>query len=218
MMNNKLKIDVFFDFICPWCLIGKRHLQNALDKFKQTHPHIEPVINWRGVQLIPDVPIGGVPFNAFYLRRLGSQTAIRIRQAQVRGAANAVKLDINFESIMRMPNTAKAHNMYLNVSRISPSKFSERFLEGIFSAYFHHGEDIGETEVLKKIASYCGIQESVIEAVSNETFYPFISADTGGKGVPYFVFNGRLALAGAQHAEVLYSAMIESLEAQANYV
>lgn len=211
-MKQTLEIDVYFDFICPWCLIGKRQLQTALHKFCQIYPEIDVQIRWRGIQLLPAMPVDGIPFKAFYLQRLGSTTAVRMRQEQVRQAAKAVGVEIDFERIPRMPNTAKAHSLMNNALKLVDEQKYDLLLEGIFSAYFYHGENISDTATLLKIASYCGYDAADIQAILDTPNQSFVSANTGGKGVPYFVFDGALALAGAQPANVLYQAMLEALE------
>ena len=86
-MKRSLSIDVYFDFICPWCLIGRRQLQAALAQFKAAQPEVEVNLAWQGVQLLPELPFDGQPFAEFYRRRLGSDQAVRQRQAQVRAAS-----------------------------------------------------------------------------------------------------------------------------------
>ena len=216
-MRN-LTIDVFFEFICPWCLIGKRQLQKAIHVLQQNYPDVEVILNWRGVQLLPHIPVEGIPFKAFYLQRLGTSTAVKMRQAQVRHAAQAAGVEIDFERIQRMPNTAKAHYFFKNAAKRISREQQDRLLEGIFSAYFHHSENIGEGAVLEKIASYCGIADSSILPILDEPNISFVSANTGGKGVPYFVFDGSSAMAGAQPAAVLYQAMLDALETQGQCV
>ncbi len=213
-MKSKIDIDVYFDFICPWCLIGKRQLQFAIDKLKRTHPKVDVNIKWYGVQLLPAMPIDGIPFKAFYLQRLGSSMAVRLRQEQVRQAAKVVGVEIDFERIPRMPNTAKAHSLLSNALKLADAKRHDLLLEGIFSAYFHHSENISDASTLEKIATYCGYEAGAIKAILDSPNVPFVSASTGGKGVPYFVFDGTFALAGAQPATMLYQAMLESLEAK----
>ena len=216
-MIRQLRIDVFFDFICPWCLIGKRQLQAAITQLRDSDPDVEVLLHWRGVQLLPHLPLDGVPFKAFYLERLGSESAVLMRQAQVRKAAHAVGLDIDFDRILRMPNTAKAHRLFENALKIGTHEQCEMLLECLFSAYFHHSENIGETSVLINILNTCGFSEAIQKGYLNPEEshqHPFISANTGGNGVPYFVFDDRFALAGAHPAETLYRAMLESLSSQ----
>ncbi|WP_086164427.1 DsbA family oxidoreductase [Acinetobacter sp. ANC 4654] len=210
-MTREINIEVFFDFICPWCMIGKRQLQVAIQKLRHSHPDVIVKLQWKGVQLLPHIPVDGIPFHAFYLQRLGSMTAVRMRQAQVRQAAKAVSIHLDFDRIPRMPNTAKAHSFYANARKISDAAQSDRLLEGLYSAYFHHSENISDTEVLRKIATYCGLSEEVIDEIIEKPHTPFFNTDTGGKGVPYFVFDRSFAMVGAQPADELYQAMLDAL-------
>lgn len=215
-MIRQLRIDVFFDFICPWCLIGKRQLQAAIDQLQDNDPDVEVILHWHGVQLLPHLPAHGVPFKEFYLERLGGESAVSMRQAQVRKAAHAVGVDIHFDRIMRMPNTAKAHQLFAKALKVGTPEQCEMLLERIFAAYFHYSEDIGDSSVLLDILNSFGFSEAIKNGdldpeVSSQ---PFISANTGGKGVPYFIFNNQYALAGAHSADTLYKVMLEALASQ----
>ena len=110
-MSGRLRIDVFFDFICPWCLIGKRQLERALELLHSQQPEVLVTTVWHGVQLLPHLPVQGEPFAEFYLNRLGSAEAVAMRQAQVRQAAQAVGVAIDLSRIATMPNTADAHRL-----------------------------------------------------------------------------------------------------------
>ena len=68
-----LLVEVAFDFICPWCLIGKRNLERALRALASSRPDVPVRLHWRGVQLLPHLPAEGVPFKEFYAQRLGSE-------------------------------------------------------------------------------------------------------------------------------------------------
>lgn len=213
-MTRQLHIEVFFDFICPWCLIGKRQLQAALQQLQQSDPDVEVNLLWRGVQLIPQLPVEGVAYKAFYLDRLGGAEAVRMRQGQVQQAANAVAVEINFAGIQRMPNTAKAHHLMQGAIKFGRPEQCNQLLEQIFTAYFIQAEDIGDAAVLEKIAAACGFDTAVMNDSLYRSNVPFQSANTAGNGVPYFVFDGRFALAGAHPAATLYKAMLEALATQ----
>jgi predicted DsbA family dithiol-disulfide isomerase len=162
-------------------MIGKRQLQVAIEKLRYSHPDVIVKLQWKGVQLLPHIPVDGIPFNAFYLQRLGSMTAVRMRQAQVREAAKAVSIDLDFDRIPRMPNTAKAHSFYANANKICDAAQSDRLLEGLYSAYFHHSENISDTEVLRKIATYCGFSEELIEDFYRNRICHFLMVIREGK-------------------------------------
>ena len=218
MMIRQLHIDVFFDFICPWCLIGKRQLLIAINRFYQLNPRVKVVVRWRGVQLIPDLPIEGVPFQAFYLKRLGSLTTVHMRQEQVNKAANQVGLKIDFERIKRMPNTAKAHRLFEKALNKGSPEQCNMLLEQLFSAYFYDGLDIGNTITLSRIAKQCGFSSELIKSALIQDHEDFISASTGGNGVPYFIFDSGSALVGAQSADALYQVMREALVVQGELI
>ena len=212
-MNPALRIEVFFDFICPWCLIGKRQLERALAQLRASQPDLEVELVWHGVQLLPELPVQGVPFAEFYRQRLGSEQAVRLRQAQVQQAAAAAGVDIALAAIARMPNTADAHRLLACAANLGTAAQRDALLERLFAAYFQHGEDLGDGASLLAIAASCGFEPVQLAASLRGDASPFVGADAGmgAHGVPYFVFARRLAVAGAQPAEVLLGAMVEAL-------
>lgn len=157
-----LRIDAYFDFICPWCLIGKRQLERALTQLRASHPEVELELAWHGVQLLPHLPAQGVPFVEFYQKRLGSAEAVRVRQAQVRQAAAAVGLSIDFSSINTMPNTADAHRLLECATELGSVAQRDALLEGLFAAYFHLGEDLADSATLLAIAESCGYPRAAL--------------------------------------------------------
>lgn len=208
-MKRSLSIEVYFDFICPWCLIGKRQLQRAVAQMRETQPDVEINLGWHGVQLLPELPSPGQPFAEFYLRRLGSEHAVWQRQAQVQAAATAVGETIDFTRIERMPNTADAHRLLLHATELGSEQQVEALLERLFAAYFHHSEDLGDRDTLLRLAEQCGFSPAVLAGSLRGDGRPFASAgaDIASRGVPCFVFDDQLRVFGAQPAEALLDAM-----------
>lgn len=210
-MTGTLRINVFFDFICPWCLIGKRQLERALTQLRASHPQVEVELAWHGVQLLPDLPAQGVPFVEFYRQRLGSAEAVQKRQAQVRQTAQSVDLSIDFSGISTMPNTADAHRLLERAAELGNVAQRDALLERLFAAYFHRGEDIGNSATLLSIAESCGYPRSALADCLEGARAPYNDGGMSARGVPYFIFNRRQALSGAQPAEVLLQAMQQAL-------
>ncbi|RJG08969.1 DsbA family oxidoreductase [Pseudomonas cavernicola] len=212
-MSRSLRIDVFFDFICPWCLIGKRQLERALAQLRASRPEVEVELAWHGVQLLPHIPVQGEPFAEFYRDRLGSAEAVRLRQAQVQQAAAAAGLELELARIASMPNTADAHRLLQRAGALAEPAQRDALLERLFAAYFHKGEDLGDRATLLAIAESCGFQPAQLAPALRGDGRPYVAAQPGGlaQSVPYFVFNNRLALSGAQPAEVLHAAMLQAL-------
>ncbi|MDD2058211.1 DsbA family oxidoreductase [Pseudomonas sp. GD03860] len=212
-MKPVLSIDVFFDFICPWCLIGQRHLERALGQLRAEYPQLQVNLRWRGVQLLPNVPAEGLPFEAFYLQRLGSEQAVRHRQAQVKVAANAAGEPIDFSRISRMPNTADAHRLLERAVALGNPTQVQALLDQLFAGYFHQGKDLGNRSTLLSIAEGCGLMPAQVADCLRGDATPFIGASPApASGVPCFSFNQHRVVSGAQPVEVLLEVIRESLE------
>ncbi|WP_369959769.1 DsbA family oxidoreductase [Pseudomonas benzenivorans] len=211
-MSRSLRVDVFFDFICPWCLIGKRQLERALAQLRVSHPDVEVELAWHGVQLLPYIPAQGEPFAEFYRNRLGSAEAVRLRQAQVQQAAAAAGLDISLAGIASMPNTADAHRLLQQAGELLNPAQRDALLERLFAAYFQHGEDLGDRATLLSIAESCGVQRSAVTDCVRGDAEPFAApVEAAAGGVPYFILDRRRSVSGAQPAEVLLAALHEAL-------
>lgn len=214
-MKQTLSVEVLFDFVCPWCLIGQRQLQAALLLLQREQPQVQVDLQWRGVQLLPGLPANGVPFHAFYVQRLGSEQAVRERQAQVRAAASVVGEDIDFTRIRRMPNTANAHRLLQRAAGMLSARRLETLLAQLFIAYFHQGRDLGDSRTLLAIAQSCGLAAAQVADCLRDDGSPFLDgAGRAGSAVPRFRFNEGRLIAGAQPAEVLFAAMQQALQAQ----
>jgi predicted DsbA family dithiol-disulfide isomerase len=211
-MPRTLRVDVWFDLICPWCWIGKRQLDQARERLARTDPDVRVDTHWHSVQLIPQVPPQGWPFAAFYEQRLGGPDAVRARQAQVLDAARRAGVTIDFSRIDTFPNTAAAHRLLaLGLAQLSPEAH-EALLQHLFEGYFLRGENLGDAATLAAIAAEHGVESAAVEPAAVDSATQ--DADDAAQrvsGVPLFVFDRSLALSGAQPAEVLWSAMRQSI-------
>lgn len=210
-----ITIDIAFDLICPWCLIGKRQLDIARAEFARRYPEIEVRCQWIGVQLLPDLPVSGTPFQAFYENRLGGAAAVAARQWQVRAAATTVGLDFRFDRIRTMPNTQRAHALLAYASRHCAASEFEMLLDRLFAAHFMHGEDIGDVDTLRVIAEDWGLNAlAVRDLLANPLALKEAPPGTAQSGVPHFVFNSRCVMTGAHPAETLLDGMVSALTYQ----
>ncbi|MBS0455621.1 MAG: DsbA family oxidoreductase [Proteobacteria bacterium] len=208
-MTTTLSVDVWFDLVCPWCWIGKHNLAKAIDRLRQSDPGLHVQTTWHPVQLIPQVPQEGWPFDAFYEKRLGSREAVLARRAQVQAAARLAGAPIDYSRITVFPNTAAAHQLLsAGQAQLAPEAF-DALLTRLFDGYFTQGENLGNAATLAAIAAAHGVDPHGATAVEEP------DAQAAAHGVPFFVFDRALAVSGAQSADVLWAAMRQAASATA---
>jgi len=209
-----LQLEMTFDFICPWCLIGKRNLETALRLLAQQRPDVRVQVAWLGLQLLPQVPLQGEPFAEFYLRRLGGRRAVRARQAEVRKAAEKAGVNIALERIRTMPNTTYAHRVFQRAAQVGTPAQLECLLEQLFRAHFVLGDDIGQIDSLRRVLRACGYQTGDFEQALTEGARYFIGRRVGlaDASVPLFLLEGRPFALGAQSPEQLLAALARAVE------
>jgi predicted DsbA family dithiol-disulfide isomerase len=217
-MTRTLHVEVGFDLICPWCLIGLRNLQQALARLRAEQPDAVVHVDWRGVQLLPQAPAAGWPFLEFYRHRLGGEAAVRQRQGQVLRAAEAAGVRIDYSAIEVMPNTADAHRLLAWAGRYGSVAQRDGLLERLLRAYFEDGEDLGNALVLLAHGEAAGFERAAMQAQMQGAGVPFQAggiddgSNAGSSGVPYFAVGARLMLSGAQPPDVLLDALREALD------
>ena len=206
--TTTLSVDVWFDLICPWCWIGKHNLDQAVHRLRETDPSLRVRTTWHSVQLIPQTPPQGWPFDAFYERRLGSREAVLARRAQVLDAARRAGAPIDYSRITVFPSTAAAHRLLAaGAAQLEPAAF-DALLTHLFEGYFVRGENLGDADTLAAITAAHGVAPDGPAVQAG----PDLSA---ASGVPFFVFNETFALSGAQPADVLWAAMRQATTAEA---
>lgn len=212
-----LLVEMTFDFICPWCLIGKRNLEKALAVLARSRPEVPVSLQWRGVQLLPQLPVDGVPFMDFYIQRLGSEDAVRARQQQVKEAAYHADVDIDLKSIQRMPNTANAHRLLELAMTQGSERQIDALLEQLFASYFQRGEDLGDRDLLLRLARQCGFDPQRLETVLLDDGRPFEGSERvpSTTAVPSFVIDQRIQLAGAQPPWLMLAQLQRALDLRA---
>lgn len=211
-----LSLEMTFDFICPWCLIGKRNLDAALRLLARQRPELDVRVNWLGLQLLPQVPMQGEPFAEFYQRRLGGKRAVRARQAEVYDAARRAGVEIELERIQTMPNTTYAHRVFQRAAQVGSQAQLERLLELLFRAHFQLGEDIGQRETLKRLLRSCDYLPEQFDEALADGARVFIGRRVGlaDSSVPLFLADGRAFALGGQSPEQLLASLLRTLDRQ----
>jgi predicted DsbA family dithiol-disulfide isomerase len=209
-MTDPVKLDIMSDPICPWCYIGKAHLDRAL----ADHPDHPFVIEWHPFQLNPDMPEGGMDRRAYLEGKFGGKEGAVQAYAPVAEHAQAAGLTINFEGITRTPNTLDAHR-FIHWAGIEGRQTAA--VSALFNAYFVEGRDIGNHEVLADLADGIEMDAAVVaKLLASEADRIDIAArdahsrQMGVTSVPTFIVAQKHAVPGAQPPE-LWAKVINEL-------
>ncbi|MDF2115215.1 DsbA family oxidoreductase [Roseiarcaceae bacterium H3SJ34-1] len=209
--SHKLTIDVVSDVVCPWCFVGKKRLEAAL----AMAPDIDVEIHWRPYQLDATIPKGGIDRKEYLTRKFGPDGATNMN-GRLAGVGAEVGIPFAFDKIERSPNTLDAHRL-LRWAQMAGTQDAVK--EQLFQLYFVEGKDIGDHKVLADVAAQNGLERAVVErllagpADEDEVKSEIETAQKiGVTGVPFFIFNSRLGVSGAQSPEVLVSAMRQAMQ------
>ena len=210
-MAEPLRITVISDVICPWCYLGKRRLESALEE-----SGVEASVSWLPFELNPDMPEEGMPRAEYRARKFGAEKGAELdAQMQQRGAAEGVHFA--FDKMERTPNTRRAHML---VAQASDSGLGDDLTEALFRAYFEDGADVGDPAVLINIGEQIGLDPELAgEVIRSEAISDAVAtmesraAEVGVTGVPFFIINEKYAVSGAQPKEA-WLEFFEKLEAE----
>ena len=208
------RIDVVSDAICPWCWIGKRHLEGALARLAAESERFE--VHWRPFQLNPDMPRGGVERAAYRAAKFGSLERSRELDAQVAAAGAAAGLEFRFDRQSRTPNTVDAHRLIRRAGEAGGTALQDTVVEALFRAYFQEGRDIGNAAMLAEVASGAGFGGATAFLASGEGEEEVLEEDAGFRrlgisGVPSFALSGHVLFSGAVPAERMAEAFRRAL-------
>jgi predicted DsbA family dithiol-disulfide isomerase len=194
-------IHVFSDVVCPWCYLGKRRLERALDA---TGLRDSVAITWLPFELNPDMPPDGMERAAYRARKFGAERSAEL-DARMTALGREDGVDFAFDRMRRTPSTRRAHLLVAFANRHGAGN---GVVDALFAAYFKAGLDIGDPAVLLQIASEAGLDREQAEAALDD---PDLAAEVAGLegqaarmgigGVPFFILEGGQAVSGAQPAE-----------------
>jgi predicted DsbA family dithiol-disulfide isomerase len=200
-----VQIEVWSDVVCPWCYIGKRRLETALERF----PHRDQVeVTWRSFQLDPTVPEGEthptLPALAAKYGASVDQMAANMKRVEDVAAAEGLEYHLA-EGISG--NTVRAHELlHLAAERGLQGAMKERLLH----AHFEEGRSVFDVDSLVALGVEVGLDETEIRAaLADRRYRAAVDQDAataqalGATGVPFFVVDRRYGAAGAQPAELL---------------
>lgn len=210
----KMKVEVWSDIMCPFCYIGKRNYESALSGF-EGKDNIE--IEWRSFQLDPTIPkSSSVKKNVYqYLadkKGISYEESSKMHERVIQMAKNA-GLDYRFDKAI-VANSFDAHRL---IHLAKEKRLGDAAEERLFRAYFTEGKDFGDHETLISIGKEIGLKEEEIKkALLSDVYAEKVeqdiqkASDIGVQGVPFFVFDRKYAVSGAQPPEHFLQALNQS--------
>ncbi|MCW2927687.1 MAG: DsbA family oxidoreductase, partial [Thermoleophilia bacterium] len=206
---------VWSDVACPWCYVGRRNLQVALEDIDERE---RPEVTWRAYQLDPSIPIEGEEAATYDERRFGADLArIDTARQQLVVLGEEVGIEFRFERQRMRPNTLLVHRL---LAAAQSHGEREALMDACFAAYFTSGVDIGDPRALREIVTAqvgaALADELIVAAIQDPAFVAQVAGDLetaqalGITGVPCFVADRRIAVPGAVPPPVLAQLIAEA--------
>ena len=199
----RVRIDIFSDTICPWCWIGKRRLERTLE----ARPDLDAEVVWHAFQLNPTMPARGMDRGTYLETKFGGADNARAIYGRVIAEGARESLPFDFGAIPRTPNTLDSHRLVRWAAGQPPGQTP--MVEALFEAYFAQGQDVGDAEVLVRVAAAAGYDESGAgellagdEGSAEVTREDMRARSAGITGVPCFILDGKVAVPGAVEPDV----------------
>ncbi|MDR9418488.1 DsbA family protein [Gracilimonas sp.] len=205
-----MKIEIWSDVVCPFCYIGKRHLEKALEQL----PDIEPEITWKSFEVDPNAPVHSDLDIYDTLAKKYGRDRDWAKQMNDNMVQMADKAGLTFNMDQVQPtNSFNAHQL---IHLANEQGKQDEMKEALLKAYFEEGKHVGHKETLTEIGKSVGLNSKDIETVLNENTYSNqVVSDVeeahriGVQGVPFFYINDKYGLSGAQPVEVFVEALTE---------
>jgi predicted DsbA family dithiol-disulfide isomerase len=210
MSKPVLQINVVSDVVCPWCYIGKRRLENAMNLLSEK---FEFQVEYFPFELNPQIPVGGVEQKSYLTQKFGGEERYQQITQHVTKVAEGEGLDFQFEKQKISPNTRNAHRL------IQLAKEDDQHLplvEAFFKAHFTDGIDLSSNDNLIDIAASVGLDRSKVQLFleSNTGTAEVEMAEqqlrqSGITGVPFYIIDNKYGISGAQSPESFVKAFEE---------
>lgn len=197
-----IKIDVVSDVVCPWCYIGKRRLEKAMQQLSSEYTF---EVEYHPFELNPQMPAQGANQRAYLVDKFGSEDRYEQITNHTTQVAATEGLTFNFDKQNISPNTRKAHAI-VQLAKLKGKELA--VVEDLFKAYFTEGVDLSNDENLIAVAVQAGLErESVALLLADENALKNIAAmekemsKLGISGVPFYIINSKYGVSGAQTPE-----------------
>lgn len=210
-----IRLDIFSDIVCPWCYIGKTHLDRALES-RADHPFR---IEWHPFQLMPDMPKEGAGHVEYLAAKFGGRERALAMMQNVAKAAKEAGAEMEIEKVTHLPNTLDAHRL-IHWAGIEGKQTA--MVSRLFRAHWREGEDVGDHATLARLAEDVGMEAAAVaRLLATDADADDLRArdeDARKKGVsavPTFLIAQQYVVSGAQPVH-LWQGVIDELAAKGN--
>lgn len=213
-----LTIDVWSDIACPWCYIGSRRLNQAIEQARSDRPEAEIVVRYRAFLLDPHArPADGRTEVDVLALKFGDREAAQRMLADMTVLAASEGLQFDFDRLV--PTTTKPAHQLLAYAAATHPEAQARVAQALFKAHFTEGKDVADPEVLAAVATESGMDpQAALAGIEDESSLTAVikdltrARDLGITGVPFYVFDGKYSAAGAQQVEVFSAAFQQVMQ------
>lgn len=216
--NRMIKIEVWSDINCPFCYIGKKHLESALSHFA----HIGPVdLIWKSFELDPySKPPKGTNNTDYLARKYGKdRTWAKKMNESMTIMAKAAGLHFNLDQVI-VANSFDAHRL-LQMAKHKALVVQDELNEKLFSYKFTEGKDISDPDVLRDAGLSVGLEGPAISEMLKSDQYSYevrldeeVAGALGIRAVPYFIFNKHISISGAKPVSEMINVLKECADFQ----
>jgi predicted DsbA family dithiol-disulfide isomerase len=212
-MGKNLDIQIVSDVVCPWCYIGKRNYDKAIQSLKSLSPDLKINLHLRPFRLDPSIPSEGIPRDKVMEEKFGGKAHLQKIFSRTKKAAQDAGIQMEFLPGIQQPNTLDCHRL---IRLAGEHNLQEKMLESLFNAYFTENKNLADQSFLSKLAIHVGISEKELAEFWGKGLYKeeteseeLRMRSLGVTGVPFFILNGGYAFSGAQPPEVMESILLE---------
>lgn len=205
---EKITIDIVSDVACPWCYVGKKHLEKALAQ----KPELNVQVNWHPFELDPTIPAKGIDRDVYFKKKFGDMDRFETMTNRLIEVGDKAGIDFRFDQMKAAIKTLPLHQL---IHIASKEGFGAELKEAFLAGYFEKGIDLRELENIVKIVEPFGWDVTKVESIINDQEVAYWVTqeirhyqNLGVTGVPFFIFNNKYGVSGAQPPE----SFVEMLE------
>jgi predicted DsbA family dithiol-disulfide isomerase len=209
-MKRVIQIEVVSDVVCPWCYIGKRRLERALEQLKD---QFDFTLTFLPFELNPGMPKEGVNQKSYLSQKFGGEERYRQITNHVTQLAKEEGLTFDYDKQITSPNTRDAHRIIWMARQDGKQALVK---EAFLKAYFENGIDLSKKENLVAVAASAGLDKHKVQSLletddgaAEVEMIEQMSQQRGVSGVPFYIINNKYGISGAQPSEVFVKVLRE---------